>query len=68
LTLIMQNKANLFKDKINATLFATKDYENKSALAVMKNKANQSQLQNRGQIPAFSGYVEKLFYKLIVMS
>ena len=25
---IMQNKANFLKDKINATFFATKDYEN----------------------------------------
>jgi len=25
----MQNKANLFKDKINATFFATRDYEKK---------------------------------------
>jgi len=28
----MQNKANLLKDKINATFFSTKDYENKPHL------------------------------------
>jgi len=28
LTFFMQNKANFIKDKINATFFVTKDYEN----------------------------------------
>jgi len=41
--LIMQNKPNFLKDKTNATLFATKDYENETAFRLQKNKPNQSQ-------------------------
>jgi len=48
----MQNKANLRKDQMDISLFIRKDYENKSAFSVPKNKAKQSQFQtteDRGQ-------------------
>jgi len=37
----MQNKANFLKDKINATFFVTKDYENESCLQSLE-KQSQS--------------------------
>jgi hypothetical protein len=40
---IMQNKANLARPKMNASLIIAKDYENKSAFGVPENKAKQTQ-------------------------
>ena len=39
----MQNKANLLKSKMNLRLIATRDYENKTAFRLRKNKPNQTQ-------------------------
>jgi len=39
----MQNKANLLKDKTNATLFPAKDYKNDPPRPTRKNKPNQTQ-------------------------
>ncbi|MHC4500978.1 MAG: hypothetical protein ACYS83_05025 [Planctomycetota bacterium] len=36
----MQNKANLPDDQMNVTTFLTKEYENKIAFGLRKNKAN----------------------------
>jgi hypothetical protein len=36
----MQNKANLPDDQMNVTAFLTKDYENKIAFGLQKNKPN----------------------------
>jgi len=41
--LIMQNKANFRKPKMNESLFATKAYENETALRLEQNKPKQSQ-------------------------
>jgi hypothetical protein len=43
----MQNKANFLKDKINATDFSQKDYENKSRLRTRKNKPKQTQTNSK---------------------
>jgi len=44
-----QNKANFREAQMNATIFATRDYENNSVLRLRENKPNQSQSQNRSQ-------------------
>jgi len=46
----MQNKANLPDTEISANFFDKRDYENKSAFAVQKNKANQTQFQTQKQL------------------
>jgi len=46
LTIIMQNKANFRKAQMNVNFTLQKDYENKPACRVQKNKANQSQFQD----------------------
>ena len=49
--LFLQNKANLYKAKINASSFVTSEYSDSTILQKAKNKANQSQLspaQGRG--------------------
>ena len=46
MTLIMQNKANFFKAKINVNFYLQKDYENISRRGLRKNKPNQTQFQN----------------------
>ena len=38
----LQNKANLLMQKINATFFSTKDYENEIIFMLQKNKPKQS--------------------------
>ena len=43
----MQNKANFPKNKMNANAFSQKDYENKPAFGVQKNKPKQSQFLYR---------------------
>jgi hypothetical protein len=42
----MQNKANLRKGQMNISVFAIKDYENKTGFGGPENKAKQSQFQN----------------------
>jgi len=46
----MQNKANLPDTEMSANFFDKRDYENKSAFAVQKNKPNQSQFQTHKQL------------------
>ncbi len=41
-----QNKANIFKDKINVRLDSQKDYENISRRGLRKSKPKQTQFQN----------------------
>ena len=41
--LIMQNKPNFRKAKMNLNFYSQKDYENKPAFGVQKNKPKQSQ-------------------------
>ncbi len=43
----MQNKPNFQKDKINATLFATKDYDNKPPRRTPKNKPKTNPIQTQ---------------------
>ena len=45
--LFMQNKPNSLKAKINATLFATKNYENKPPRPTPKNKPNSNPIQTQ---------------------
>ncbi len=45
MTLIMQNKANFKRAKMNANAFSQKDYENETAFRPQKNKPNQTQFQ-----------------------
>ena len=40
-----QNKPNFRNAKMNENLFATKDYENETALRLRKNKPKQTQFQ-----------------------
>ena len=50
-----QIKPNFREAQMNATIFATRDYENESALRLRENKPNQSQFQtteDRRQKPA----------------
>jgi hypothetical protein len=42
-SVIMQNKANSLRAKMNANRFSQRDYENKTGFAVQQNKAKQSQ-------------------------
>jgi hypothetical protein len=42
----MQNKANSPRGKMNAKLFAQRDYENKTGFAGQQNKPKQSQFQD----------------------
>ena len=46
----MQNKANLPDDQMNVTTFLTKDYENKIAFGLRKNKPNTK--PNKANPPA----------------
>jgi hypothetical protein len=46
-TLFMQNKPNFRKAKMNESLFATKDYENKCLRRRGQNKPNQTQFQRQ---------------------
>jgi hypothetical protein len=43
--MIMQNKPNSRKAKMNLTFYLTKDYGNKPCLRTPKNKPNQTQFQ-----------------------
>ncbi len=43
----MQNKPNSQKDKINATLFVAKDYDNKPPRPTRKNKPNSNPIQTQ---------------------
>ena len=45
--LFMQNKPNFLRGQINATLFATKDYENKWQRRVRKNKPKTNPIQTQ---------------------
>ncbi len=45
MTLIMQNKANYKRAKMNANAFSQKVYENETTLRPQKNKPNQTQFQ-----------------------
>jgi len=46
---IMQNKANFQKAQMNVNICLHEDYENFPDLRCRKNKAKQSQFQDRGQ-------------------
>ena len=51
----MQNKANFGKTKMNLRYYSTKDYENKTAFELRKNKPNQTQfLFNRSSEMLFA--------------
>ncbi len=52
MTLIMQNKANFKRAKMNANAFSQKDYENETTLRLRKNKPNQTQFQRQKNAPA----------------
>ncbi len=45
----MQNKANFKKAEMNVSSISIRDYENKCLRGRKKNKAKQSQFQNRRQ-------------------
>jgi hypothetical protein len=51
----MQNKANLPDTEMSATFCDKRDYENESAFAVQKNKANQTQFQTRKHLAPLAG-------------
>ncbi len=52
MTLIMQNKPNFRKAKMNANAFSQKDYENKTTFRLEQNKPNQTQFQRQKNAPA----------------
>jgi len=49
----MQNKPNFRNNKMNASSVITRDYENKTALWLSKNKPNQTQFQGQKNAAAF---------------
>jgi len=57
--MIMQNKANFKRARINVSCYLQKDYENESVFSGQENKANQTQFprdQNERELICKKGY------------